>query len=478
MNPDSALAIGRSFFMWFDPALLVYLLSLNLIYCILMISGWQLIYRYVSMRALRDYRYVGQSEMSMPVSILVPAYNEEPIIADSIRSLRNSQFSQLEIVVVNDGSKDGTLERLKEEFALVPIDVVPRSGLPTQPVTQVYLSSRDQRIVVVDKVNGGKADSLNTGLNYAQYPLVCAIDADTILDPGALSRLVWEFQSDPDTVATGGIVRVVNGSRVRAGQIERIQTPSTLLGNIQILEYLRAFLGGRIGWSRWNLLLVISGAFGLFRRDVLIEAGGYDVNTITEDAELIVRIRRLRADQGKPCRISFFPDPICWTEAPTSAKQLVSQRDRWQRGLGELLITHRAMLFNPKYGRIGLIAIPYYWLFELLEPVVTVVGLALVTVGLFLGMVNPVSYALMVGLATAFGLLLSLTVILLEERAYRRYPNWRDLSRLGVAAILENFGYRQWQALIRMRALWRIRGKAHHWGEMTRTGFSEASVTG
>lgn len=471
MSRNDVLDNLRTFFAWFDSALLLYIFALNAIYTMLVVSGWQRINQYVTMRALRDYRYVGKSEMSLPVSILVPAYNEEPIIADSIRSLLLSQFNQLEVIVINDGSKDGTLDRLIQEFSLVPIDIVPRSDIPTQQVRQVYLSCEDQRIMVIDKENGGKSDSLNTGLNYAQYPLVCAIDADTILDPGALSRLVWEFQSNPDTVATGGIVRVVNGSQVHSGQIGSINTPKSLLANIQILEYLRAFLGGRVAWSRWNLLLVISGAFGLFRRDILIEAGGYDVSAITEDAELIVRIRRMRADQGKPCHISFFPDPICWTEAPTTVEQLVRQRDRWQRGLGELLITHHAMLFNPKYGRIGMISIPYYWIFELLEPVVTVGGLLLVTVGFFLGMVNPITYALMIAFSTAFGLLLSLSVVLIEQRAYRRYPNWLDLRRLGMAAVVENFGYRQWQAMIRLRALWRIRGSAHHWGEMTRTGF-------
>lgn len=474
MSGDTALELLRTFFTWFDLMLIGYIVVLNAIYLALVVSGWQAVHGYVTMRALRDYRYVAQSPMSLPVSILVPGYNEEPIIADSIRSLLHSQFSQLEVVVVNDGSTDGTLTRLMDEFSLMPIDIVPRSGLPTKPVQQVYVSAQDQRIVVVDKANGGKADSLNCAINYAQYPLVCAIDADTILDPGALARLVWEFQSDPDTVATGGIVRVVNGSRVRHGQIEEIMTPSGVLANIQIMEYLRAFLGGRVAWSRWNLLLVISGAFGLFRRDVLMEVGGYDTSTITEDAELIVRIRRHRADQGRPCRITFFPDPICWTEAPTSAGQLVRQRDRWHRGLGELLMDQRSMLFRRRYGRTGSVALPYYWVFEFLEPLVTVGGLLLITLGFAIGMVDPVVYVLAVSLATAFGLLLSLSVIMIEERAYRRYPGWRDLGHLCVSAVIENFGYRQWQAVVRLRAMWRIRGHAHHWGEMTRTGFASA----
>lgn len=433
----------------FDTVFLIYLIVINAIYTVLVISGWGVVRRYVSLRALRDYRFVGRSELSLPVTIIVPGYNEEPTLVDSVHSLLKSQFSRLEIIVVNDGSTDDTLLRISDEFRLVPSDRVPRSGLTTQPIRGVYRSAAHPDVVVIDKVNGGKADALNAGLNYAQYPLVCAVDADTLLDPGALARLVWEFQSEPDTVATGGIVRIVNGSSVENGLLRTIGTPQSLLGNIQIMEYLRAFLGGRLAWSRWNMLLIISGAFGLFRRDVLIAAGGYDTHAVTEDAELILRIRRLRADQGLPCRITFFPDPICWTEAPSTLRQLARQRDRWQRGLGEMLIKHRSMLFNPRYGRIGMLALPYTWLFELLEPAITVFGLLALTVGLVLGIINPVLYLLMVALATAYGLFISLIVILIEERAFRRYPNWRDLGRMTGAAVIENFGYRQWQAVVR-----------------------------
>ena len=455
-----------------EQAFLVYMLALNAIYAALVIAGWGVVRQYVRMRPLRDYQYVGRSEMSMPVTVIIPAFNEAPTIVDSVRSLLRSQFNRLEVIVVNDGSTDGTLDRLTEGFGLVDVDRVPRSGLPTQPVRRVYRSVQEHQVLVIDKANGGKADALNAGLNYAQYPLVCAVDADTILDPGALARLVWEFQSHAHTVATGGIVRIVNGSVVDDGAITAIRTPRGLLANIQIAEYLRAFLGGRLAWSRWNMLLIISGAFGLFRRDVVVEAGGYDTTTVTEDAELILRIRRMRADAGLPCRITFFPDPICWTEAPESMRQLARQRDRWQRGLAEMLVAHRRMLLNPRYGRTGMLALPYYWIFELLEPVVTVIGLTLITIGFAIGLVKPFAFALLVALVTAYGLLVSLVVILMEEQAFRRYPDWKDLGRMTIAVLVENFGYRQWQAVIRFRALFRVRSAAKHWGEMTRAGFT------
>lgn len=474
MTWDDWIDLYRGFFLWFDGVVLFYVTALNLIFFILVFSGWRTVHRYVALRPMRDYGYVARSPLSMAVTVLVPAYNEEKSIVPSVQALLRTQFNQLEVIVVNDGSSDRTLEMLMDAFTLIPVDRSPRSGLPTQEVLRVYASVTDTRVTVIDKANGGKADSLNAALNYSQYPLVCAIDADTIMDPGALARMVWEFQSDPAIVATGGIVRIVNGSVVKGGQVVHVKTPGGVLGNIQIVEYLRAFLGGRLAWSRWNMLLIISGAFGLFRRDVVVAAGGYDSDNIGEDAELVVRIRRLRAEQKLPCRITFFPDPICWTEAPASMEVLSRQRDRWQRGLGEVLFKHRKMAFNPRYGRIGMVAVPYYWIFEFLEPFVTVTGITLVAIGFALGIVDPFTFALILSLITFYGFFISLGVLMMEERAFRRYPAWNDLWRMGLAMFAENFGYRQYLAYVRMRAMFRIRGKKHQWGENVRKGFGDA----
>lgn len=442
---------------------------------ILVIVGWYAVNHYVRMRPLRDYRHVGTSDLSMPVSILVPGYNEELSIVESVRSLLATQFSQLEVIVINDGSKDGTLAVLQDVFKLVQIERTPRSGLPTEAVRAVYASPLDPRVIVIDKVNGGKADALNAGINYAQFPLVSSIDADTMLDAGALARLVWEFQSHPETVATGGIVRIANGSTVKDGRLVSIATPHRqFMANVQIVEYLRAFLGGRLGWSRLGMLLIISGAFGLFRRDVLVNAGGYNTDTITEDAELVLRIRKYQADHDLPCRITFFPDPICWTEAPTTVKSLVKQRDRWQRGLGETLIRHRSMLFRKKYGRIGWVALPYFWAFEFLEPLITVTGMIITPLAILFGFGSIPVYLLMIAFAFAYGYFISMIIILLEERAFRRYPNWQDLRRMTIVAFLENFGFRQWQSFVRMRAMFRIRSRRRHWGEQDRKGFTAA----
>jgi cellulose synthase/poly-beta-1,6-N-acetylglucosamine synthase-like glycosyltransferase len=455
--------------------MLGYFLVLAVVCTGLAVVGWRAVEDFVRRRPMRDYRWVGESPMSLPVTILAPAYDEGPVIVPAVRALMVSQFVNFEVLVINDGSKDDTLEQLRDGFDLVPTTRVPRANLGTRAVRGIYVSPTEPRLTVLDKENGGKADALNAGLRYARNPLVCAVDADTILDPGALSRLVWEFQSHPETVATGGIVRIVNGSLVEDGRIVEVRTPRSIIANIQIMEYLRAFLGTRIGWSRLQMLLIISGAFGLFRRDAVIEAGGYSTDTVGEDAELILRMHRTRREQGRPCRITFFPDPICWTEAPGDLRTLVRQRDRWQRGLIEMLLRHRKMIGNPRYGRIGLIALPYFVVFELLGPFIELFELVLLVVSFAMGCSTPLLLCLTAGLAISYGFVLSFLAILMEERAFRRYPGWTCLRRLAWAAVVENLGYRQVMTLVRARALWTVKRSKHSWGEMTRAGFSSST---
>lgn len=453
--------------------LLAYTGAMMLMYSVLTVMGWRAVNGYVSLRPLRDYGYVGRSRMSLPVSILVPAYNEEAGVVESVRALLTSQFNELEIIVINDGSRDATLERMIEAFDMVRVQRVPRSGLTAKPVVGTYVSRLDDRVMLVDKENGGKADSLNAGINFSSYPLVCSIDADTILDHQALARLVWEFQADENTVASGGIVRIINGSVLKDGSLVRVQTPRSVLANVQIVEYLRAFLGGRIGWSKARALVIISGAFGLFRRDALVQAGGYDATCVGEDAELILRLYRTRALAGEPCRVTFFPDPICWTEAPGDLRTLARQRDRWQRGLGQLLWRHRGMVFRRRYGPVGWLALPTFWLFEFFGPVLETVGLILVPIGFLTGYVTGSVFLTLLSLALVYGFFLSLLSILIEERAFQRYPTWVDLRRLTGAIVVENAGYRQWLALVRARAMLRRPGSKHAWGAQKRAGFGQ-----
>ena len=459
----------------FDTGFLCYFVAVDAAYTILLLLGAQQIGDWVRRRPLRDFRGVSASPLSLPVTLLVPAFDEEPVIVDSVRALLASRYRELQVMVVNDGSHDGTLEALKDAFSLVEVDRVPRANLPSAPVRAVYATPLDERLVVVDKENGGKADALNCGIRYAAYPLFCAIDSDTILDPDALARLVWAFQAQPETVATGGIVRIVNGSRFEGGRLREVRTPRSAIVNVQIVEYLRAFLAGRAGWSRLNALLIISGAFGLFRRDAVVEAGGYDTTTVGEDAELIVRLHRHCREARRPYRITFVADPICWTQAPDERGLLRRQRDRWQRGLLETLWRHRRMIGNPRYGRIGLFGLPFFLVFEAFGPVVEVLGLAYCAAGLVGGWVSAAHSAVIFALAFTYGLVLSFGALLIEGRAFARYPDWRDLLRLMAAAVLENFGYRQWLALVRTRALWTVLRPHRGWGDMSRVTFGGAA---
>lgn len=452
----------------------VYMVALLATNLALTLTAWRSVHKYVALRPLRDYDYVDESDLSLPVTVVVPAHNEAETIIQTVKSLLNTGFNRLEVIVVNDGSTDNTLEVLIDALALVPTERVPRSGIPTSAVKQTYESAIDDRVGVIDKQHGGKADALNAGINYGGYPLICAVDGDTLLDHGALGRLVWEFQAHPNTIAAGGIVRIANGSLSEQGQITHVQTPPQFLAQVQILEYLRAFFGGRIAWSQLNCLVIISGAFGLFRRQALVDIGGYDSMTVTEDAEIVLRMHQYYRDRGDDYRLTFFPDPVCWTEAPTTYSQLWSQRDRWQRGLGQTLLDYRSMLFRRRYGRVGWFVLPYYWLFEFLEPLITVLGLVLTAVGFMVGAISPVTVTLLVSLVLAYGFVINLIVLMIEERAYRRYPTWRDLRRLIWVAIIENFGYRQWQLLIRFVAIFRVRSAGTQWTNMQREGFMKS----
>jgi cellulose synthase/poly-beta-1,6-N-acetylglucosamine synthase-like glycosyltransferase len=453
-----------------------YFVALNLIYALMSVLGFREIRDYVRRSPMRDYRAVARSPLAPPISLLVPAYNEQACIVQSVHSLLRTSYATLEVVIVNDGSKDETLAELIREFQLVPVERVPRARLVTKPIRGVYVSRLDPRITAIDKENGGKADSLNAALCYARYPLVCSMDSDTMLERDALARLVWPFQTHPETIAIGGIVRIANGCAIENGEVTDVRTPRSIIGRLQTVEYLRAFLSGRTAWSRLGMLLVISGAFGLFRREAVIEAGGYATDTVGEDAELVVRLHRLFRDKKVPYRIGFLADPVCWTESPSSWRVLARQRDRWQRGLIETLWRHRTMLFNPRYGRVGLVAMPYYLVFELLGPVLETAAMVFFVAALALGIAPPSLILTFIALSCVFGLCLSTASLVIEEHAFRRYRRWTCLLRLMSVSLVENFGYRQWQTLIRLRAFTTLRRNKHSWGAMTRTGFSDGAT--
>ncbi|WP_420476197.1 glycosyltransferase family 2 protein [Noviherbaspirillum sp. ST9] len=411
------------------------------------------------------------SGLEPPISLLVPAYNEEATIAASVRSMLQLAYSELEIIVINDGSKDSTLQVLQEEFDLQPFPEAYRIQLETKPVNGIYRSTRYPNLRVIDKVNGGKADSLNAGINASRYPLFCGVDADSILQRDSLQRVVKPFLNDATVVATGGTVRVANGCEVSGGFLTRVGLPNNIWALFQVVEYLRAFLFGRLGWSTVNGMLIISGAFGLFRKEVVIEAGGYRPKTIGEDMELVVRMHRLLRARRQPYRIEFVPDPVCWTEAPEDVATLRNQRIRWQRGLSESLSANWGLMFSRNGGAPGWAAFPFMLLFEWMGPMVELGGYIFMVVAFAFGWISWQAFAVFLFVAIGLGILLSASGLLLEEMSFHIYPEPRHLGMLALIVLLENFGYRQINSWWRLVGLyrWATEGEAS-WGAMTRKG--------
>ncbi len=411
------------------------------------------------------------------VSILVPAYNEAVTIVDSLRALLTLQYPYFEVILVNDGSKDETMQRLVDAYDLYEVPPAVMRRLRTQRVKAYYRSRTWTKLLVVDKHNGGKADSLNVGLDAARFPYVLACDADTLIEPDALLRLARPFLFDQKIAAVGGTIRVVNACTVEEGRVTDARVDSRWMSGIQTVEYLRAFLFGRLGWNLLGGNLIISGAFGLFRRDYLTEILGYATSTVTEDFELIVRLQRHLREQHASAKVVFIPDPVAWTEVPTSVAVFGRQRERWHRGLISTMVAHRQVLFNPKYGATGLIAMPYFLFAELLAPVVEAAGLV-VTVLCTLAGILSVRFAVAFFVAAyLFGTLLSLAAILMEEVSFHRYRRPADTARLLWFAFIEPFGFRQVTVWFRLKAFYKYLQGDHSWGRMKREGFGGAATS-
>ena len=467
---------AERFFHPFGWLLLAYFLALNSLYLALLVSAaWEMWQHLLISRSETRWQVLG-SRLAPRISILAPAHNEAATITESVRSLLTLYYANLEVILVNDGSSDETLEVLAKEFELVPLHPIYRQQVKTKPVRGLYISRTYPHLVVVDKENGGKADALNVGLNLATGQLVCSIDADTLIEADALQRMVQPFLWSDDVLAAGGTIRIANGSLVKGGRVIEARAPHTALAGLQVVEYLRAFLLGRLGWNHLGGNLVISGAFGLFQRAAVIGIGGYERATVGEDMEIVARLRRHAREHRLPDRVTFLPAPVAWTEAPESRRILASQRERWHRGLAEVLSRHRTILLNWRYGALGLVVAPYYLLFELLAPVVEVLGLVGLAVGLAAQIVSAHFLILFFLVAYGFGLVLTIGALLLEELSYRRYGRIRDRAWLTWWALIENVGYRQWALLWRLRGLVRFLLGKSGWGVMERRGFGVSKM--
>jgi cellulose synthase/poly-beta-1,6-N-acetylglucosamine synthase-like glycosyltransferase len=455
----------------FNVVIVSYFFLANGTYTLLMLMSLGSVWlhnRRLSYQGLDELR---ESAVTPPVTIIVPAWNEQAVIVDSVRSILRTDYPSLEVIVVDDGSTDGTLNRLIMAFRLIKMDLIYRPRLGTKPIRGFYLNPRIPNLLVVSKENGGKPDALNVGINVCRTPYFCTLDADCLLERDALLRLMRPIVRSPiNTVASGGIVRILNGCEVQDGKVVKVKLPKTGIERFQVVEYLRSFLFGRTGWDLLGGTLIVSGAFAVFHRETVIETGGFQHETVTEDMDLIVQIHRWAIHHKRKIKMKFTSDPVCWTECPSTMRMLARQRRRWQLGLCQTLWKSSEMLFNSKFGIAGLFSFPFHLYVEGLGAVVEFLGYFMVPLALVFRMVPVTLFILFVFLSVVYGAFLSVGAVLLEELTYRRYPSFRDLMTLLWYALLENIGYRQLVLFFRVQGVFRFLTGFQRWERVVHVG--------
>lgn len=460
---------------WF----IVYYLLANFTYFTMSILAWFEYKRQERLWKIKSDDFLYEDGIITGISIIVPAYNEAVTIVESTRSLLNLKYPNYEVIVINDGSKDDTLQTLIDAYDLKRVDYYIENLIHTRNVKAVYRNKFYSKLSVVDKINGGKADSLNVGINFSENDYVCGIDADSLIESDSLLKMMSTvLDHDEITLALGGSIVPSNGATVDHGYVEKYELPKASITRFQSIEYIRAFNTGRLGFSKLKCLLIISGAFGLFEKRALIEAGGYltastkKKDTVGEDMELAVRITRRACEQNMDYRIEYIPMAQCYTEIPNKSKFLLSQRNRWQRGLIDTMSYHRKMILNRKYHTSGMIAMPYFFIFEMIGPLLeTQVYIALL-VGLIFGIFSVVYLLLLLVATVFFGIIISMISLLIQEK-YTTPLSVKDTLILILFGIIENFGWRLFISIYRSKGYFSSLKNKHAWGSMTRQGFKK-----
>jgi len=461
----------------------VYAITLFTSYILTAILSVLELNKYITKNRNYDFNAMLSFESLPDITIIAPAYNEEKTIIQNINGLLNIKYQNFEIIIVNDGSKDNSLNAIIEHFDLVKVNIIYHMYIQTQNVRGIYKSrnSAYSILTVVDKENGGKADALNTGINLSQNELFLSIDVDCIIEPDAILKMVKPFIEDPDveTIASGGVIRIANSCEIVDGSIKTVHYPRNLWARFQVLEYFRAFTLGRMAWSKINGLLIISGAFGLFDRKRALAVGGYDTTTVGEDLELVVRMRRYMHEvEKKKYKVAFIPDPLCWTEVPESFRILSRQRNRWTRGAIETIQRHKKMFFNPRYGLIGMISFPYWVFFEWLAPIVQFFGFGYVLFISIYGLLNLNVFITMMLFVIAFALMYSFFGIFYEAFTYNKYNGIGYLTKAFFIAFMETLFYQPLNMYFAITGNYDafFSKKKKGWGEMTRKGFDNKNL--
>jgi poly-beta-1,6-N-acetyl-D-glucosamine synthase len=459
----------------------LYTLSIMSAYVFLAANSILIIRHYLNKNKTVFYDHILRSPLAPSVSIIAPAFNEGLSIVENIRSLLSLHYNNYEIIIVNDGSKDNSMALMKEAYNLYLSKEMTCSELPHKEIKGVYRSSDSsfKKLIVVDKENGGKSDALNAGINISDAKLIACVDVDCIIEDDALLKMVKPFLETLDhrMIATGGVVRIANDCVVKNGRLLEVRLPKKALPLFQTLEYIRAFLLGRMAWSRLNGLLIISGAFGLFDRKVVIDAGGYDTQTVGEDMELVVRMRKLMQDRKEKYKVEYIPDPLCWTEAPDSISVLIKQRNRWTRGTIETLQSHKDLFFNPKRGVLGMLSYPFWFFYEWLAPIIEFTGMIYFGILAYMGWINWGHFWLLVLMVYCFSVMYSWMAILIEETTFREYNRTKYLLKLLLIAILEPIFYHPITVWAAIQGNWdKFVRKKKTWGTQVRRGFAKEQV--
>jgi cellulose synthase/poly-beta-1,6-N-acetylglucosamine synthase-like glycosyltransferase len=455
-----------------DWVVIAFVIFVQLFYFFLLLVATLSLIHFRKLRYVQSIAELEKEEYMPPVSLIVPAFNEEEVIVDSVHGFLGLNYPNYNVIIVNDGSSDNTLEILKQTFDLIPIEAIFTANLKTKEVRSNYRSLRYPNLTVVDKENGGKADSINAGINVAQSPFFCVVDADSIIEKDALAKLIAPFISyQQEVVATGGIVLLSNGSKIKSGRLLEKKVPVKFWSRVQLSDYLRAFLIGRMAWDYLNSLLIIAGAFGMFKKSAVVEVGGYRTDTVGEDMEITVRLHRHSYENNKKWKISFVPDTACWTQVPAKREDLGKQRNRWHRGLLETLLRHRKMAFNPKYGLVGMIAIPYFIIIEIIGPILGLIGIFLLPISIMLGIFDFWLAVKIVLLLFIFNFVMSLTSLIIEGYLLKRYENVKTLLYVSIFSLLETLMLSILNVIWKFQALMQLQSKKSTWDKLKRERF-------
>jgi cellulose synthase/poly-beta-1,6-N-acetylglucosamine synthase-like glycosyltransferase len=467
--------------MFFETTVFVYGVSLLIIYALLAIMSFINIRLFLKKESYTDYKVIIGSPLAPGISVIAPAFNEGLTIISNVRSLLTFNYPKYEVIIINDGSTDDTLEKVINEFSLVKVDFAFDIKIVCKPIRGVYKSTDKAyaKLVVVDKENGkAKADATNAGINVSAFPYFLCTDVDCILHEETLQKLIKPVMDEEHNrvIATGATLRMANSCEVDEGVLINIKAPRPLLARFQEMEYIRAFVLGKMGWSLINAVPNVSGGLGLFDKEIAVKAGGYDPASFGEDMELMMRMMRYAKDNKIPAAIRYIPITLCWTEGPTTLKIFMRQRTRWARGLIQLMIAHRKMLFNPRYGRVGMIVFPYNFFFELLAPIIEFLGIIYYILLIMFGMVNwPFAIILLIFVYT-YSVMISSLAVLWDQLTFQYYKSWRDVARVCSMVFIEMLIYHPFIVIFALRGYYfQLTNRKHSWGNMQRRGFKQTT---